>query len=56
MVNQRGIPGCPMFEHGIDDRQQLPHAGSPGHLLGFAGGAQALIEDANRRKGKRGQG
>ena len=43
------MPGCPMFEHGIDDGQQLAHAGSQGHLLGFAGGAQAQIEDANRR-------
>ncbi len=44
MVNPVGVPGSPMFEHRIHDRQQLPHAGDQGHLFGFAGGTQALIE------------
>ena len=38
-----------MFEHGIDDREQLAHASHEGDLLGFAGSTQALIEGANDR-------
>jgi hypothetical protein len=33
-----------MFEHRIEDNQQLPHAGGQGHLFGFAGCTQALAE------------
>ncbi len=43
-----------MFEHRIDDRQQFPHAGDKGHLLGLPGLTQALIEGANDRIKPRG--
>lgn len=33
-----------MFQHRIEDRQQLAHAGGQGDFLCFAGGTQALIE------------
>ncbi len=38
-----------MFEDRIEDDQQLAHAGDQGHLLRFAGGAQALIEGPDDR-------
>ncbi len=34
-----------MFQHRIEDRQQLPHAGGERDFLGFAGVVQSLIED-----------
>jgi len=33
-----------MFEHCIQDGQQLTHASGQGYLFGFASGAQTLIE------------
>jgi len=38
-----------MMHHGVQDEQQLVHAGGQGDLLGFAGGAQACIEVPNDR-------
>lgn len=43
-----------MFEHAIDGREQLAHAGHKGDLLGLAGSAQVPIEDANDRIESRG--
>jgi hypothetical protein len=42
-------PGCSVFEHGVEDGEQLPHAGYQGHLLGLAGRQQALIESPDYR-------
>ena len=33
-----------MFEHSVQNSQQLAHTGCQGHLFGLPGGAQALIE------------
>ena len=38
-----------MFQHGIEDDQQFPHAGDQCDLLGLAGGAEPLIEIPNHR-------
>jgi len=54
MVHQCGIPGRLMFKHGVDDRQQLAHAGHEGYLLGFAGRQQSLVERADHRIEPRG--
>ena len=42
-------PGRPMFQHRIENRQQLPHAGGERHLLRFPRSLQALIEDSDHR-------
>jgi DUF2934 family protein len=36
--------GRPMFQHRIEDGEQLAHAGRQRHLFCFAGRTQALIE------------
>jgi hypothetical protein len=33
-----------MFDHGVQDREQLAHAGRQGDLGGFPGGPQPLVE------------
>ena len=38
-----------MFQHRIEDRQQLAHAGRERHLLRFARALQALIEGPDHR-------
>ena len=38
-----------MLDHGIEDGEQLVHAGGEGHLLGFACLAEAPVEDPNYR-------
>jgi hypothetical protein len=40
-----------MFQHRIENRQQLPHTGGECHLLGFPCSLQALIEDTEPRTG-----
>ena len=42
-------PGRPMFQHGVEDGEQLAHAGRQGHLFRFAGRTQALIEGPDHR-------
>src|SRR2546425_680586 len=48
-LNQFRAPRGPMFEHRIQDDQQLPHARREGHLFRFPGGTQALIERPDDR-------
>ncbi len=43
-IPQRLIP-----EHGVEDRQQLAHAGDDGHLLGLARGDQTVVESLDHR-------
>ena len=38
-----------MFQHGVDDGDQLAHAGSDGQFLGFARSAKALMKAADHR-------
>ena len=38
-----------MFEHRIENREQLPHAGDERHFLGLSGGAEPLIEGPEYR-------
>src|SRR3989304_8308115 len=38
------LPGCTMFEHGVQYGQELAHAGGQGHLLRLAGRQEPLIE------------
>ena len=45
-----------MFQHRIEDNQQLPHAGGQGHLFGFSGRTHALIARADHRIEPRGHG
>ena len=40
-------PPCPVLHHRVEDRQQLPHTGRQGHLLGLARRTQALVERAD---------
>ncbi len=44
-----GLPRGLMLHHGVEDRQQLAHAGRQGHLFGFARGEQALVEGCEHR-------
>jgi len=39
-----------MFQHRIENRQQLAHTGSEGHLLRLFRSLQALIEGPERKK------
>ena len=41
--------GCSMFQHRIENRQQLAHAGGEGHLLRLPCSLQALLEDSDHR-------
>ena len=43
------LPRTPRLDHGIEHGQELPHAGGQGHLLRFAGGAEALVERVDHR-------
>ena len=38
-----------MFQHRIENRQQLAHAGGEGHLLRLPRSLPALIEDSDHR-------
>src|SRR3712207_1213348 len=38
------IPHCALFEHGVQNRQQLAHTSGQGDLLGFARRAQPVVE------------
>ena len=38
-----------MFEHRIEDNQQLPHAGGQGHLFVAQNGGQVLQSNISRR-------
>src|SRR5215217_7702471 len=40
----RKSPGSTVFEDGVEDREQLAHAGHQGHLLRFAGRQKTLVE------------
>src|SRR5262245_20832549 len=42
------IPRGIVFNHRVEDHQQLSHAGSENNLEGFAGGFQPLCEVANQ--------
>ena len=43
------VPPLVVFQHGVEDREQLPHAGGGRDLEWLAGGAQALVEDPQHR-------
>ena len=43
------LPRRPVFQHGIEDDQQFPHARNKCDFLGLAGGAEPLIEIPNHR-------
>jgi hypothetical protein len=43
------VPGCLVLAHGVEDRQELAHAGRQRYLLGFARGAQALVKGFEHR-------
>jgi hypothetical protein len=47
MVCLHQPPGRPMFQHRIEDREQLAHADRQLHLLRLPGSLQALIEGSN---------
>jgi len=47
MLRLMGLPRRPVFQHGIEDGQQFPHARDERDFLGFAGGAEPLIETPN---------
>src|SRR6267143_4999238 len=49
MVCLHHSPGCPMFQHRIENRQQFPHTCGKCYLLGFPCSLQALIEDTDHR-------
>ena len=36
-----------MFEHAVEDDQELTHASGQGHFLGLAGGTQTLVKRAD---------
>ena len=36
-----------MFEHGIENDQELAHTGGKGDFLGFPGSTESLVEGAN---------
>jgi hypothetical protein len=38
-----------MFQHGVDEGDQLAHAGSDGQFLSFARSAKTLIKAADHR-------
>jgi len=38
-----------MAQDGVEDKEEFVHAGGQGDFLGFAGGAEALVEGANGR-------
>src|SRR5215217_8186141 len=40
----RKSPGSTVFEDGVEDREQLAHAGHQSHLLRFAGRQKTLVE------------
>jgi hypothetical protein len=44
-----GKPGFCVSHHGVEDDQDLPHAGYQRDLLELAGGQQALVESADDR-------
>ena len=50
-----GVAGVSFFpqrvglQQGIEDQEQLMHAGHERQLLGFAGSEQSLVEDADHR-------
>ena len=37
-----------LAEHGVEDREQFPHAGGGGHFERFAGGAEPIVEGPPR--------
>jgi len=41
---KRIVPGFTGSDHGVEDSQELAHAGDDGDLLGFAGGDEAVVE------------
>src|SRR5687768_6164067 len=43
---RRRAPGGAVAQQGVEDEQQLVHAGGERHLLGLAGGTEPLIEGA----------
>lgn len=49
MVRLHLPPGSPMFQHRIENRQQLPHARRERDLLRFARSLQPLIEGSDHR-------
>jgi len=49
MVCPHFLPGRPMFQHRIENRQQLAHAGGECHFLPFPCLLQPLIEDSDHR-------
>src|SRR5207245_1532668 len=47
-------PGGVSARHGIEDRQEFPHARDQRHLRGLSGSPEALVEDANEGIAARG--
>src|SRR5215213_10993020 len=50
----RRPPRGAVFEDGVEDREQLAHAGHQGHLLRFAGRQKTLVEFLHYRVAARG--
>src|SRR5215211_2574958 len=50
----RRPPGGAVFEDGVEDREQLAHAGHQGHLLRFAARQKTLVELPHDRVAARG--
>jgi hypothetical protein len=50
MLHLMGLPRRPVFQHGVEDDQQFPHACNECDFLGLAGGAEPLIEIPSRGK------
>jgi len=51
------VPGFTGSDHGVEDGQELAHAGDDGDLFGFAGGDEAVVElldDGIESDGRRG--
>ena len=42
-----------MFKHGIEDGEQLAHAGGEGDFLGFARSLQSVVEGPSEENGVR---
>src|SRR5687768_17269530 len=50
----RSSPGSTVFEDGVEDREQLAHAGHQCYLLRFAGRQKTLVEFLHYRVAARG--
>ena len=46
-LNLLRLPGRPMLQHGVENRQELVHARREGDFLDFTSGQQTLVEGPN---------